>query len=797
MVQRTATSRINQPHSNGVCQEKWFRSERGTFKVQQRKKRNERQNGHERQKQNEHDTDTEYIPIANYGLRIETVLFVLEISGIRVRYGIEFITPDGIRSQTLKHEDLADEQSFLRVAIPGFAITSIPKAFSLLRECLMDDLPQAKREAVLTRFGWYLWQKKPVFAHAGGVISADSDLLAPCPESTTGTVQLLDLTDIDAACSNVPILAGKDRPITAIHVDSPEQLSRYRLTPPRTKDEIQHAVRAVFDLLELGDSRVTYLAVLALFATAIKNPRFAIFLFGMTGSLKTAWALLLLSFFIPDARESDCASFKSTENALCARFGASGNIAVVVDDYVEKPGARNGGDEATKAENVIRPVVNGTAKERCKGDGGLRPNDRPRGLPIITGESLPAGLDSLKQRTINLPVDSSTFEGAVDGPRPNRLDAFQAMATGGVFAAAMAAFIAWAASRLPLLREYMEDPGHCFHAERPVHFRLIDALRDILSGAAMFLDFAKEVGVCSDDEYEQHANLAIEAAENALDRAYLDSLDDRPTEAFGQLLRSALSSLSCHIEVKNVQEHSETDYAIPFELLGYTEHTIREPREGNLPDNAGDDDAERRDGQEVETRTIYKPHGRRVGWIENDQIDLIPEAVLAVVNSMAAKAGTFSLPGAKALGKLLASENWIAAKNKDRNTFKVRCGKVTHDVWRIHALRLFEPAFEWGAFDVECYREMSAAERRHARETHRREVLATVRARLTDFQSNRLLNPFLTEADRAELLTPNSPESEDSSTQPDSPARRYRPIPPQPRSIPGYDDPEGHDLLDA
>ena len=299
----------------------------------------------------------EHRRIASHGVEIKTVLFLITPHSTEVWYVLRYLTRDGHVDVRIRHEALADERVFLNEAPPGFALTFGSGAFSLFRECLMSDLSNAKREAIVTVLGWYIWNKSPVFVHGCGVICSVNDSARSQPANNIGTRKNHALVDIDQVCSDVPILAGKHRPIAKVHVQVPEQYRKYRLEVPASAAEAKRAMRAVIELLEIGDPNVTYICVSAVFMTVIREPRFALFLYGETGSLKTAFALLLLAFFVPNPQESDCASFKSTTVALTARFAASGNVPVIVDDYIQMPGAKQLGEEAKKADNLIRSIV--------------------------------------------------------------------------------------------------------------------------------------------------------------------------------------------------------------------------------------------------------------------------------------------------------------------------------------------------------------------------------------------------------------------------------------------------------
>ena len=767
-----------------IRSDRWLRNGQGTYLITYPKK-----------------GEPELKAIANHGVQIKTILFLLHTNICEVQYVLRFFTQDGPVDLRVRHEDLADERTFLNVAPPGFALTYVSHAFSVLRECLMGDLVHATREAILTVLGWYIWQNNPVFAHAGGVICSDVDSSGIKLETVFGTAKTGSLVDIDQLCSDVPILAGQRRPIEKVHVQVPEQFRKYRLQTPASKAEAREALRAVFDLLAIGDPDVTYICVSAIFMTALRDPRFALFLYGETGSLKTAFALLLLAFFVADPQESDSASFKSTAIALAARFATSGNVPVIVDDYIQLPGARQIGEEAKKADNLIRSIVNGNGRERAFGNGSLRPTDRPRGIAVITGEELPSGLDSLKRRTINIPVDKYSFANSLKGPRPNQFDGLQKLAEEGVLTKAMAGFTAWAAGRFVDLQGYLDNPGHRLTSNDNSHRRLPDAANDILSGAGALLWYAQDLDAITEDEAEKHAGAAISAVESMLQRAYLESLDDCPTEAFAQLLQASMAALRCHIEVKDIVHYAESDNAIPLELLGYTEHEDWVPADsgGNdTPTNKEPESGNKDSGAQVQSdmvpRTVYRPHGVRIGWLENDCIDLIPDAALAEANGMASRSGANRLPSKKSFGKMLASSHWIASQTKDRNTYKVRRDTVVHDVWRIHAFRLFELPLAWGDFDVESYKEKTEAERLRDCLQRREEATRQFRERLTRFQVDSLLNPHLNESDRQKLLTPD-PILSDAGATVQNGKSRIIPYPPKVASYPGNGLPEGDGLL--
>ncbi len=764
---------MNNQKKSAQAASRWYRDESGTYE--------EKINGGKAYS----------VRIASHGIEVTELLYVVSDRGEKVHYILTVSNHSGnaIRIE-LSHDDLLDVASFLRRMPPGFSLASCPRAFATVRECLMEDVPKAKRAAILTCLGWYYWQGSPIFAHAGGIICSGDCFPNNGALNHIGTPQVVGIKDIDATCSDVPILGKTSVPISRIQVRVPEQFAMYQLSQAPSVEELRGDIDAVFDLLLAGDPSVTYPALGALFFSSIKDPSFAVFMHGSTGVMKSAFAKLLLSFHVPNPRDHHFASFKSTENALRARFSSSGNSPVVLDDYVQMPGARNGGPEAQKAENLIRSIVNGAAKDRCGGTGGMRPSDRPRGLAFITGEQLPDGLDSLRNRMVCLPVDKATFSRALEGPRPNRFDNLQELASRGSFAHVMYSYLAWGAGRFNDLYSYAEE-GVYFDAGVAVPNRIKDSSNNVLTGIDMFLQFALDHDACSPEEAEEHWAKAQDAYEELLQRERLESLNNSPTEAFADLLRTALVSHRVHLEVENIRDHAENPNLVPLDLLGYSAHTVYDQVDGNADEGQASQEY-------VESRTVYRPNGMRVGWIDKDIIDLVPDAAMQVANSIAKGIGISPLPSRRILAKKLVNDRFLNELSKNKNVLNVRkAGHAVMGVWRTHARTLFEMALDWSEFDVAAYIEMTELEQQMAWEDKRSEYASHLNERLCKYGFGTLVNPHLTEEDRRNLLLPDPPVSGLEI------ARQKKLIPsvspkheaPSPLPIPGYSDPPEDGLL--
>ena len=127
----------------------------------------------------------------------------------------------------------------------------------------------------------------------------------------------------------------------------------------------------------------------ATFRAAICQADFSLFLVGPTGAGKSELAALAQQHFGPemDARNLP-ASFDGTANALVAMASVVKDALLAADDFVLE-GARHDMQRTQKdAARFLRSVGNNAGRSRLRPDGSLRPDKRPRGLVLCTGEQV-------------------------------------------------------------------------------------------------------------------------------------------------------------------------------------------------------------------------------------------------------------------------------------------------------------------------------------------------------------------------------------------------------------------------
>ena len=157
-------------------------------------------------------------------------------------------------------------------------------------------------------------------------------------------------------------------------------------------------------------------------------------------------------------RENLPASWCSTANYSEALAFHAADTLLVIDDF--KPGGSSGDIQRAhfQADRIFRGAGNRAGRGRMRSDGSLQLEKPPRAFIVSTGEEVPHG-HSLRARLVVLEL-------APGDVRWDHLTTCQQLASNGVFASTMAAFIQWLAPKMPV-----QIPP------------LIESLRPQLSGA--------------------------------------------------------------------------------------------------------------------------------------------------------------------------------------------------------------------------------------------------------------------------------------------------------------------------
>jgi hypothetical protein len=429
---------------------------------------------------------------------------------------------------------------------------------------------------------------------------------------------------------------GPDGPVARVDVSLPDALAGFLLPPPPAGGDLVAAVRTSLALLDLAPDRITFPLLASVYRAALGEAPgaidFALHLAGPTGVGKSELAALCQQHYGAGLNARNLpSSWGSTGNALEGMAFAAKDALVVVDDYAPRGAAADRQRLEREADRLIRAQGNRTGRQRMRADGTLRPAKPPRGLFVSTGEDVPPG-ESLRGRLLVL--DLSPGDVLLSGLTPH-----QHAAEAGRYAQALSGFIG------RLARQY-GDLSARLHARRAElrdransggHARTPGIMADLALALQLFFDFALTIGAIDAGQREALACRGWEALQEAA-RAHGRHVEAaEPTAHFLRLLAAAIASGRAHV-------------AGP---------------DGGKPDNPcawGWRD----------TGGSWEPLGRRVGWLDGEDLLLESEAAYAEAQELARHKGEALPLQSRTLWRRLKERGILAGWDQTRKRNTVR-----------------------------------------------------------------------------------------------------------------------------
>jgi hypothetical protein len=477
-----------------------------------------------------------------------------------------------------------------------------------LREAIQRLSPDVTRRRVYEHPGWReIAENEWVFLHEGGALGAD------------GPVAGLDVS---------------------LHGSS----ARILLPEPPTGSELQEAILASLDLLELAPDLImapllagVYRAVLC----QILPADCSLFLVGPSGVYKSELAALAMQHVgAAFDRLHLPAQWSDTANYLERSAFDFKDVPLVIDDFAPTGSQIDIARLHATADRVLRGVGNRGGRGRMHADGTLRPDYPPRGLVIGTGEDAPKG-HSVRARTLILEV----APGEVDR---DRLTTAQADGREGRLVAGLAGYIQWLAARMPQLREELPAQVEALRAQarhHGSHARTPDAVAQMALGWSLFLRFATDVAALSpDDAVALFARVWAALGTTASHQAQ-HQVSEEPARHFIELLGSAIAGGFAHVASD-----------------GGTAPMTPEPWGWRLKLIGGVDNE----------RPEWQPQGTQAGWVTGDDLYLDLGAALTAVQRVGQATGSPITVTSKTLAKRLAERGYLRSTDKAQGEVQVR-----------------------------------------------------------------------------------------------------------------------------
>jgi uncharacterized protein DUF927 len=402
-------------------------------------------------------------------------------------------------------------------------------------------------------------------------------------------------------------------------------LKNYALPAPKPlvdKKPIADAIKTVLDafFLKLPD-RITVPLLSSVFRAPLSHCLpcdFSVFYYGETGTKKSVITSLALNFYGSSFDWRNLPTgWHSTANFLEKFSFLAKDALLVIDDF--NPKGADAKQLHRKAENVLRSQANKTARGRMRPDGSLRPSYVPRGLLMSSGEDVPIG-QSLRGRICTIEVTDK------DTNNDNITD-LQGLGNSGLFADVMSLYLQWLSQKMDILPDILREREIELRkkASQKGHSRTPGITASLYIGFEMFLRFADDFGAVphKDDLKKIAWRTLTELSEEQT--IYLNEEDE--TQRFLSLFKSALESKSAHVE-PITRLSPENLCSFGYEDIGYKF-------------NGGE----------------YKNNNPKIGWIDKEQVYLIPDMVWSVIQELAKKQGSPIGASRQTVFKRLANKN--------------------------------------------------------------------------------------------------------------------------------------------
>jgi len=429
---------------------------------------------------------------------------------------------------------------------------------------------------------------------------------------------------------------GPNGPVADAEVSLPSTLAAFELPPPPAGDDLRRAVRVSLELTDLAPLRISVPIIGAAYRSVIEKSDQTVSLVGETGVFKTELAALAQQHFGAGFHARNLpGSWSSTGNALETLAFSLKDALLVIDDFAPGGSAVDVSRYHRDADRVLRAQGNNSGRGRLRPDGEPRPTRFPRGLIVTTGEDVPRG-ESLRARQLIVEVK----KGDID---PARLTASQTAGAEGLYAAAMAGFLRWAAARLDALRsELKAEVSRLRTTTKPTsHRRTVDIIAHLGFGFRTFVTFAVEIGAISPQDADELVTASREALlEQAAEQVgYLSAAD--PAHRFVELIQAAIVAGEANVAADS----------------------------GGPPI-----DADRWGWQKVSVGQVgqdWRPRGDCIGWLAGSDLYLEPHAAHRVAQRMAGAAEGVAV-GERTLRKRLEQGGWLASTDRERGKITVR-----------------------------------------------------------------------------------------------------------------------------
>lgn len=343
-------------------------------------------------------------------------------------------------------------------------------------------------------------------------------------------------------------------------VDVGDHLNNYFL--PSEIVDIQKACQASLNLLEVADYEVTVpllgLVYLSPLLQAIKDagkmPEFVVWLFGTTGSRKTSLARVFLSHF-GDFTNSLPATFNDTYASIELKSHAIKDSLNLIDDYAPKQTRKHKDSQDEIAEKSIRAYGDRVSRGRANSNMVSQKQYIPRGMLLITGESIIRG-NSTNARLIALELNKDSVNLRLLKEMQDKIKLLNE---------SMRGYIEWLLPQMNDKKDFIGDvligyfnsyksKMEIKYSDKSIHGRTVEGCAWLKVGALSMLSYFEENSILSEEDFEEYMGIFDKYIEKILLKQDEITKCSSPLEEFLTILKESLDSNS--IKINNLIDGS-------------------------------------------------------------------------------------------------------------------------------------------------------------------------------------------------------------------------------------------------
>lgn len=340
-----------------------------------------------------------------------------------------------------------------------------------------------------------------------------------------------------------------------IEVEMEDHFNSYKFS--RKEIDIKVAAQQSLNLLNVVDKEIAYVLLGLVFlcplmefiGNRLKLPEFVVWLYGLTGTRKTTIAKLFAAYY-GDFENRVTASFNDTYASIELKAYKLKDSLMLLDDFCPQQSYRETQNINSIAEKIVRAYGDRTSRGRSTVTLESQTQFIPRGMALITGESIVPG-SSTVARLVPIEIKKDSI---------NLNELTKAQKNSELLSITMREYILWIKNEVDTDHDdFVEtiNANYNFYLDEikeaavvDTHGRTYEAFAWLLLGLDMMYEFYKYSGIITENE----AKKAIEEAK----KEFLEQIKNKnenskmedPVELFLDTIKELMTSKA--LTMKNI-----------------------------------------------------------------------------------------------------------------------------------------------------------------------------------------------------------------------------------------------------